>query len=135
MRNGPLSLCLAAAALAVALPAAAQDETIGKQLFETHCAVCHGVSARGDGDMSGIMTIPAPDLTLLAHNNHGDFPMLKVVHIIDGRTGIRAHGNPMPLFAETFGAADVSGMDPYGGVIAARGRVMSVALYLETLQR
>lgn len=130
-----LPLCLAAAALATALPAAAQDEAIGKQLFDTHCAVCHGTSARGDGDMSGIMTIPAPDLTLLSRQNDGQFPMLKVVHIIDGRTGVRAHGNPMPLFGDTFGAAEDTTADPYGKVIVSRGKVMSVALYLESLQR
>jgi mono/diheme cytochrome c family protein len=126
---------LAAVAIALAGAAVAQDDVIGKQLFESNCAVCHGDSGRGDGDMSGIMTIPAPDLTLLKQKNDGVFPFLKVYHIIDGRTGIRAHGGPMPLFGNTFGAAKAGTDDPYGAVIQARGKVMSVALYLETLQR
>jgi hypothetical protein len=85
--------------------------------------------------MADLMKIPATDLTLLAKSNDAVFPMLKVIHIIDGRTGVRAHGNPMPLFANIFGAAQASAADPYGGVIEARGKVLSLALYLNGLQR
>lgn len=131
-----LAACaLAACTLAPATAAWAQEDSIGKELYETHCAVCHGATARGDGDMADLMKIPATDLTLLTQSHDGVFPMLKVIHIIDGRTGVRAHGNPMPLFANAFGAAQASSADPYGGVIAARGKVLSVALYLNALQR
>jgi mono/diheme cytochrome c family protein len=130
-----LSLLLAASTLAGATALSAQDDAIGKELYEANCAVCHGPTARGDGDMADLMKIPATDLTLLAQANDAVFPMLKVIHIIDGRTGVRAHGNPMPLFANTFGAAQTSVADPYGGVIAARGKVLSLALYLNGLQR
>ncbi len=128
-------LGLAACLLALASAVSAQEDSIGKELYEAHCAVCHGADARGDGAMADLMKIPATDLTRLAEANDAVFPMLKVIHIIDGRTGVRAHGNPMPLFANTFGAAQASAADPYGGVIAARGKVLSLALYLESLQR
>ena len=127
----------AAAALSFVLPSAilAQDVDIGKTLFDDYCAACHGVSAKGDGDMANIMTIPAPNLTLLAQANDGEYPMLRVIHVMDGRTGLRAHGGPMPVFGKVFQSSEPGPGNPYGPVLEARGRLMSVALYLESLQQ
>ncbi len=115
--------------------ASAQDADIGKALYGDYCAACHGASGMGDGDMANVLTIPAPNLTLLAQQNDGQFPMLKVIHIIDGRTGVRAHGGPMPVFGRVFGAGDASAANPYGSVLEVRGRVLSLALYLESIQK
>ncbi|WP_127902125.1 c-type cytochrome [Solirhodobacter olei] len=136
LRISPALATLAASlALSLAAPARAQDESVGKALFASNCAACHGETAKGDGDMAGVMTIPAPDLTLLARQNDGTFPFLKVFHVIDGRTGVRSHGNPMPVFGRSFEAAQGGADNPFGAVIEARGKVMSIALYLESLQR
>ena len=113
----------------------AQDADVGKTLFDDYCAACHGASAAGDGDMANLMTIPAPNLTLLAKNNDGEFPMLKVIHTIDGRTGVRAHGGPMPVFGRVFASSEPGPANPYGSVLEVRGRVLSVAMYLESLQK
>lgn len=115
--------------------ARAQSADIGHELFMDYCAACHGESGKGDGGMAGIMTIPAPNLTLLAKNNDGAFPMLKVIHLIDGRTGMRAHGGPMPVFGRVFMSEEPSAANPYGTILESRGRVMSVAYYLETIQQ
>lgn len=124
-----LTACLASASVAgVAL---AQDADIGAGLYADSCAACHGASGKGDGDMAGVMTIPAPDITKLAARNDGVFPMLQVIHIIDGRSGVRAHGGPMPVFGRTF-SGDSEG---YEGVLAARGRILSLAMYLESIQQ
>lgn len=48
---------------------------------------------------------------------------------------MRAHGGPMPLFCNTFSAARSDSGDPYGATIEAGGKIMSLALYLESLQR
>jgi len=117
------------------MTATAQDADVGKVLFDDYCAACHGVSAKGDGDMANILTIPAPNLTLLAQGNDGEYPMLRVIHVMDGRTGLRAHGGPMPVFGRLFQSRAPGPDDPYGPVIEARGRLMSVALYLESLQQ
>lgn len=135
MRTAALSLSVCAAMAMLGGAAQAQDEAIGQQLYQDNCAVCHGVTGKGDGDMAGVLNIPVPDLTILAQQNDGQFPMLKVVHAIDGRTGLRGHGNPMPVFADLFGGGKAGPGNPYGGVLEARGRVMSVALYLELVQR
>lgn len=84
--------------------------------------------------MANLMTIPATNLVHLAKNNDGVFPMLKVIHIIDGRTGLRAHGGAMPVFGQVF-THDASGpMSDYGAVLETRGRVLSLAMYLESIQ-
>ena len=113
--------------------AIAEDAGIGAALYGEWCAACHGDAGKGDGDMAGVMTIPAPNLTMLASANDGVFPMLEVIHTIDGRTGVRAHGGMMPVFGRVF-STDGEG-NPYGSVLEARGRVLSLALYLESIQQ
>lgn len=122
-------------ALVFASVAHAQNKEIGEGLYADYCSVCHGDSGKGDGDMANVLTIPSPNLTLLSKANDGVFPMLKVIHIIDGRTGVRAHGGPMPLFGTMFSEQSVAGPDDYGSVLETRGRVLSLALYLESIQQ
>lgn len=121
-----------AVASGLGIGAVAADET-GAGLYAEWCAACHGASGMGDGDMAGVMTIPAPNLTLLSQGNDGVFPMLDVIHSIDGRTGLRAHGGAMPLFGSVFSTSETE--NPYGSVLEARGRVLSLALYLESMQK
>jgi mono/diheme cytochrome c family protein len=113
----------------------AQDADVGAQLFGDYCAVCHGDGGKGDGDMANLMTIPAPNLTLMSANNDGEFPMLKVIHAIDGRTGLRGHGTPMPVFGRVFVSSEPGPANPYGSVLEVRGRVLSLAMYLESIQQ
>ena len=128
-----LMACAALSAL-IAGASQAQDADIGAALYSDYCAACHGASGKGDGDMANLMTIPAPNLTLLAKNNDGEFPMLKVIHVIDGRTGLRGHGVPMPVFGRIFATSDPGPANPYGSVLEVRGRVLSLAMYLESIQ-
>jgi hypothetical protein len=113
----------------------AQDARVGEALYASHCAVCHGLSGKGDGDMANVITIPSPNLTLLAKNNSGTFPLLQVIHVIDGRTGVRAHGGTMPVFGAVFSSDGKEPGQMYGTVIETRGRTLSLALYLESIQQ
>ncbi|MBJ3763849.1 c-type cytochrome [Maribius pontilimi] len=125
-------------ALAVSVSAVhAQDEVrdTGEVEFANSCATCHGMEGTGDGPLAQILTVPVPDLTTLAQANEGEFPMLDVIMFIDGRTGIRGHGYPMPVwgkrYEEEFG-------DDYGTMareLAVRGRILSLAYYLERIQK
>lgn len=113
----------------------AQGPDIGAELYAQYCASCHGAGGQGDGPMAELLTVKAPDLTGLAATNDGAFPMLKVIHIIDGRTGLRAHGGEMPVFGQSFMNQHPEADRTYGDVIETRGRVLSLAMYLETLQK
>lgn len=128
---------LAASAAALVMSAGmltAEPVDEGAILFADFCAVCHGASGKGDGDMAALMTTPPPDLTALSARNDGEFPMLKVIHTIDGRTGVRSHGNPMPIFGRVFSFGADDEYNPYGSVLEVRGRILSLALYLESIQ-
>ena len=121
--------------LALAGHAPAQQADIGAQLYADHCAACHGATGLGDGDMADVVNVPSPNLTLLAKNNGGLFPMLDVLHAIDGRSGTRAHGGAMPLWGRVFSDEIGDADGPYGSVLEVRGRVLSLAKYLESIQQ
>ena len=126
----------AAATVGFALVAlgAAADES-GKVEYDNNCAVCHGPAGEGSGAMSEWLTVQVPKLTGLSAANDGVFPMQHVIAVIDGRTGVRGHGGDnMPVWGSAFKAhaADTSG--GYGAEIEARGRILSLALYLESIQ-
>jgi mono/diheme cytochrome c family protein len=113
---------------------AANAEEVGKDSYDQYCATCHGESAMGDGPLGELMTVAIPDLTTLAQRNDGAFPMLKIIHTIDGRVGLRGHGGPMPVYGAIF--KDAAGdAGEYGAEIATRGQVLSIAYYLESLQQ
>lgn len=77
-------------------------EISGADEYYRLCAVCHGEGARGDGPMSRMLKTPPPNLTLLAKNNGGHFPFLRVLEMIDGRNMIEVHGTrEMPVWGES----------------------------------
>lgn len=123
-----LAVCLAGTA------AQAEDFVEGKRLYDEFCVACHGVMGKGGGELTDLLTVDVPDLSDLSARNDGAFPMLEVVHIIDGRTGIRAHGGPMPVYGSMFSNQSALAGTGYGGVIETRGRILSLAMYLESIQ-
>ena len=85
--------------------AVAEDKIdVGKREYESVCAVCHGLSGKGDdGPLKSLLTRPVPNLTVLAKNNRGVFPFDRVYQIIDGRQEVKAHGpRDMPIWGSAF---------------------------------
>ncbi len=102
-------------------------EISGADEYYRLCAVCHGEGARGDGPMSRMLKTPPPNLTLLAKNNDGHFPFLRVLEMIDGRNMIEVHGTrEMPVWGESL-------TRDYDQFIA-RTIELEVLLYLNSLQ-
>ena len=124
------------AAIALAAPATAQEATeAGGQLYMNACAGCHGADAIGDGPVAELLSLPVPDLTRLAANNDGEFPRLEVIHVIDGRTGIRAHGGPMPVFGTLLTGQPGIEDGPEGTPVFADRRILALVDYLESIQQ
>ncbi len=121
----PLLVCLAQ-------PALAQD--LGEQTYFEACGGCHGEAADGDGPMTEILLVTVPDLTTLAARNGGEFPWLKVVDIVDGRSALRAHGGPMPVFGAMFRGDTVAADAPDGSPVITSRRVLAVVDYLISIQ-
>lgn len=108
-------------------------DSTGEEEFMNSCASCHGETAAGDGPLSKFMSVEVPALTGLSAANDGVFPMLDVIYTIDGRQGTREHGFPMPVWGRRF-EIEASPRGFYGSEAEVRGRILSIAYYLESIQ-
>jgi mono/diheme cytochrome c family protein len=105
---------------------------VGAGLFETYCASCHGVDARGDGPAASALRTPPPDLTGIAARRAGVFPESSLAKMIDGRFDLPAHGSrEMPIWGARL-AEEIPGFAT--GDEVARGRIASLLEYLKSLQ-
>jgi mono/diheme cytochrome c family protein len=79
------------------------DAEFGKREFLKSCSSCHGETGKGDGPAVKSLGHPAADLTKLAKNNNGVFPIVRVYNVIDGRIQIIVHGSrQMPAWGEVY---------------------------------
>ena len=103
--------------------------------------------------MADLLSVSVPDLTGLSSKNGGQFPMLEVLSIIDGRRcgpaienrpcprptpQLAAHGRAMPVWGNRYKDQAVFGDDalqpnanPEAVVL---GRILALAYYLESIQ-
>ena len=119
-----------------ALPLGAEeaDPLRGAEVFATHCAVCHGSEARGDGPMARVLLVTPPDLRGLARQNGGTFPATWVAYRIDGRSPIVSHGGDMPLFGRLFGMPDGAVASETGQPIVTAQPLADVVEFLRQIQ-
>jgi hypothetical protein len=84
--------------------ASAQNVDVGKAEYQSSCAACHGIDAKGDGPVSKELKTPPTDLTVLAKKNNGVLPFNTLYEIIDGRNSlIVSHGTrEMPIWGYRF---------------------------------
>jgi hypothetical protein len=76
---------------------------LGKTEYYTKCAVCHGLSGKGEGSFGEVLKVNMPDLTTIAKRNGGVFPLDRVTMAIDGRATPRAHGtSEMPIWGTRY---------------------------------
>lgn len=133
MRTGLRLSAAILVGLTLANTAQAADET-GEELYRNACATCHGAAGMGEGPMAEFMSTDVPNIRRLTQENDGVFPMLKVIQTIDGRTGIRGHGSEMPVWGNQFKAESVADAGIYGAEIIVRGKMLSLALYVQSIQ-
>lgn len=136
--------CVIAALLTIGLNATAwaKNDDVGKLLFQSSCASCHGVDGKGKGPVSGQLKTAPSDLTVLAKKNGGVFPVSAVYEVIDGRKAIAAHGTrQMPVW----GAYELKYLYPYPAEkfidrtydpeVAERTRILLIIDYLNRIQK
>lgn len=125
---------LGAAALAPSPPPRQLDPAAletGFSLYRTHCAVCHGKEAQGDGPLADQLRAAPPDLTRLSARNAGRFDAETVARVIDGRHPVKGHGGPeMP----TWGDAFKERRDGYSEA-NVQARIAALVRYLESIQK
>jgi len=109
-------------------PASAEEaKHPSRDTYVRACASCHGVDGKGDGPAAAALNPKPTDLTMLAKNNGGEFPTLKVAEALEGRSEIKAHGSAnMPVWGN------------FGEQPGSRGTLIDVASltnYLRTIQK
>lgn len=100
----------------------------GPDLFRAYCASCHGVDAKGAGPAAPALKAKVPDLTLLARNNRGKFPTVRVRQMIMGDQVVVSHGSrEMPIWGPIFHQVEED-------VDRGNVRVENLLKYLESIQ-
>jgi mono/diheme cytochrome c family protein len=107
----------------------------GPDLFLAHCASCHGTDAKGDGPAASALKTKAPDLTILAKNNGGQFPADRVRKQISGDTVLASHGSrEMPVFGPIFHYIEpYESLNPNDDL--PKVRIDNLVAYLQSIQR
>lgn len=122
------------AGVVLAGPGVAQDADAGRDLFQHHCAVCHGADATGTGPMAPVLTIQPTDLTALAARNEGVFPIERVIRRIDGREPLVSHGSPMPVYGDFFVGPETLGKTELGQPLLTTRPVADLIAWLNSIQ-
>jgi mono/diheme cytochrome c family protein len=120
--------------ICAALPVAAQDAQKGQDIFGQYCAACHGAEAHGDGPMSGVLSIPPTNLTALAGEHDGEFPINSVIAKIDGRDPLLAHGSEMPVYGQFFEGKGIVLRDETGAPVMTSQPIIDLVLWLQSIQ-
>ena len=107
--------------------------SMGGRLFVQYCSSCHGMDGRGNGPVALVLRPPPADLTRIASRREGQFPLLELATMIDGRADVRAHGSrDMPVWGERF-SEQVGGGSL--GEEVVRGNLLVLLEYLRSIQR
>jgi mono/diheme cytochrome c family protein len=106
---------------------------LGEKSYIAYCSDCHGLAGAGGGSLQPLLNVEIANLTELSANNGGVFPMLDVIHTIDGRSGLPGHEGPMPTFGYMFDPGIYG--PPHAAEAVIRGQMLSIALYLESIQK
>ena len=127
-----------AASMAITISIAyAQKSDFGKRDYDSHCAVCHGVSGKGDGPYKPLLTKTPSDLTILAKNNKGVLPVDRLYQVLDGRMEVAAHGpREMPIWGVGsfyFMLAEPK-TDQAAMEMITQGRILAIIDYLNRMQ-
>ena len=131
---GTVILLLASAPLCSAQDKQSKPEEVanpkdGAVIFKQDCAVCHGVSGRGDGPAANDLKVRPPNLTTLARRHGGEFPNGYVLEVL--RNGVEApsHGTAeMPVWGPMFDTMNRN------NAMQSKLRIINLVNYLKSIQ-
>jgi hypothetical protein len=114
-------------------PAVPGEELVarGRFLYEIYCLDCHGETGKGNGSVARERQIRPTDLTRLSPGDRGEFPLLELYEVIDGRTEVEEHvRRDMPVWGLAFQEFDTD-INQQNEV---RGRILQLIHYLRSIQ-
>ncbi len=146
MNKGQICRCVIASVLSITAASWAQTSAaqtsmgLGRVDYKDNCASCHGASVKGDGPVHSFLVKPPSDLTTIARRNGGKFPQELMWEVIDGRWSgeFGPHGSrEMPVWGNEFKARAMThpSDSPRTAEWSARNRIVSLLMYLETIQQ
>ncbi|MDR9393626.1 MAG: cytochrome c [Roseovarius sp.] len=106
--------------------------------FINSCASCHGRDGKGAGFLTRVFKGVDPgDLTMLAANNGGEFPVDEVFAVIDGRADIAAHGDrQMPVWGDRYRDQEFYKWGPDRmNAERVRHRILELVHFLQSIQQ
>ena len=113
------------------IPPILTKSLVGRDLFQTYCAGCHGRDGRGDGPVATVLKVPPANLTTLAQRHGGKYPASLVEARLNGTfdpNESAAHGTTdMPIWGSIFRQLDAK-------EITARVRVQNLVEYVKSIQ-
>ena len=105
----------------------------GQQMYNTYCAVCHGVDGKGNGPAAAAMKTPPTDLTVLAKDNNGRFPDTHIVTVLQFGVETSAHGSQeMPVWGTALRSLSRGAVNPSA---QEQQRISNLTNYLRSLQQ
>ena len=110
----------------------AEEANGAREMYLQYCGSCHGRDAKGGGPVSRVLAIEVPDLTVIAKQNRGVYPLDDVIAKIDGRRVVRGHGDTeMPVWGENFHTENKGKRYPE---LTTLLKAKAIAEYIGTLQ-
>jgi len=114
----------------------AGEDLIGAGEYSVSCLSCHGVEGKGDGPLAELLTVKPSDLTVIAKNNEGIFPLHQVFRVIDGRHGVTGHGErDMPVWGARYMREYAQGCGSIGAEDVVRSRILELVYYIQSIQQ
>lgn len=112
------------------VPVKQTNASSGKEMFNSYCAVCHGVDGKGAGPAASALKVVPTDLTELATKNSGKYPSLHVSSVLRGEAETPAHGSKdMPVWGPLFRHLS------QGHDAEVQQRIANLNQYIESLQK
>lgn len=107
----------------------------GARLYADNCAVCHGPTGRGDGDLVADLDRKPTDLTQISRNAGGAFPTAKVLSQIDGYTRMKKRDQVMPEYGALLEGETVPVQLADGQMSPVPRPLAALLAYLESIQQ
>ncbi|WP_412507355.1 c-type cytochrome [Roseovarius sp. SYSU LYC5161] len=122
---------LALGVIVLAACTQAPSPQAGKRHYVSNCAVCHGLTGRGDGPLASVLATRPADLTRLSAQNGGSFPATRAMARIHGYPG---RFEVMPDFGPMLTGPTVTWRDESGMALTTPKALLDLAAYLATIQ-